>query len=165
MATSSAARLDGDVPAHDAESLSVSGSLLLRGASAAAEHDDRHTAHELLAEAEDAATRLGEDRNLRWTAFGPTNAKLHQVNIAVTLGDAGIAIDVARTVNLSNVTVTERRARFLVDTARAFLHCSKARQGIPRTVGSREDGTRGRLRAFRGPPPCPRPDHLGPAEH
>jgi hypothetical protein len=83
------------------------------------------TAHELLAEAEDAATRLGEDRNLRWTAFGPTNAKLHQVNIAVTLGDAGTAIDVARTVNLGNVTVTERRASFLVNPARAFLQCSK----------------------------------------
>jgi hypothetical protein len=92
---------------------------------AAAEHDGRHIAHELLADAGDAATRLGEDRNLRWTAFGPTNARLHQVNIAVTLGDAGTAIDIARTVNLSNVTVTERRASFLVDTARAFLQCSK----------------------------------------
>jgi hypothetical protein len=99
--------------------------LLLRGAIAAAEQDERHTAHELLAEAGNAATRLGEDRNLRWTAFGPTNAKLHQVNIAVTLGDAGTALDVARTVNLGNVTVTERRASFLVDTARAFLPRSK----------------------------------------
>jgi transcriptional regulator with XRE-family HTH domain len=124
-ASASAAKLDQDVSAHDAESLSVYGALLLRGAIAAAEHDDRHTAHELLAEAEDAATRLGEDGNLRWTAFGPTNAKLHRVNIAVTLGDAGTAIDVARTVNLCNVTVTERRASFLVDTARAFLQCSK----------------------------------------
>ena len=83
------------------------------------------TAHELVAEAEDAAKRLGEDRNLRCTAFGPTNAKLRQVNIAITLGDAGTAIDVARTINLSNVAVTKRRASFLVDTARAFLQCSK----------------------------------------
>jgi len=105
---------DRDVPA-----------LLLRGAIAAAEQDERHTAHELLAEAEDAATLLGEDRNLRWTAFGPTNAKLHRVNIAVTSGDIGTAIDVARTVKLSNIAVTERRASLLVDTARAFLECSK----------------------------------------
>jgi transcriptional regulator with XRE-family HTH domain len=125
-ASSYAANLDRDVPTHDAESLSVYGALLLRGAIAAAQHDDRHTAHELLAEAGDAAKRLGEDRNLRWTAFGPTNAKLHRVNVAVTLGDAGTAIDVARTVNLSNVTVTERRASFLVDTARAFLQCGKS---------------------------------------
>ena len=30
------------------------------------------------AEAEDAAQRLGVDGNLRWTAFGPTNATLHR---------------------------------------------------------------------------------------
>ncbi len=124
-ASTLAATLDRDVSSHDPESLSVYGSLLLRGAIAAAQHDDRHQAHELLAEAEDAGTRLGEDRNLRWTAFGPTNAKLHRVNIAVTLGDAGTAIDVARTVDLGKVTVTERRASFLVDTARAFLQCGK----------------------------------------
>jgi hypothetical protein len=46
-------------------------------------------------------------------------------NIALALGNAGTAIDVARTVNLSNATVTELRASFLVDTARAFLRCSK----------------------------------------
>jgi len=26
-----------------------------------------------------------------WTAFGPTNARLHRVNTAVTFGDAGTA--------------------------------------------------------------------------
>jgi hypothetical protein len=124
-ASSFAAGLDRDVSAHDPESLSVYGSLLLRGAIAAAQHDNRRTAHELLAEAEDASTHLGDDLNLRWTAFGPTNAKLHRVNIAVTLGDAGTAIDVARTVDLGKITVTERKASFLVDTARAFLQCGK----------------------------------------
>ncbi|HUY48152.1 MAG TPA: helix-turn-helix domain-containing protein [Streptosporangiaceae bacterium] len=124
-ASNLAARLDHDVPSHNPESLSVYGSLLLRGAVAAAQHDDRGNAHELLTEAEDAGRRLGEDRNLRWTAFGPTNAKLHRVNIAVTLGDAGTAIDVARTVDLDKITVTERKATFLIDTARAFLQCGK----------------------------------------
>ena len=82
-------------------------------------------AHELLTEAEDAAARLGDDANLRWTAFGPTNASLHRVNIAVTLGDAGTAIDVARTVDLGQITVTERKASLLIDTARAFLQCGR----------------------------------------
>jgi hypothetical protein len=124
-ASSLAVALDRDVSAHNPESLSVYGSLLLRGAIAAAQHDNRQKAHELLTEAEDAGKRLGEDRNLRWTAFGPTNAKLHRVNIAVTLGDAGTAIDVARTIDLDKITVTERKAVFLVDTARAFLQCGK----------------------------------------
>ncbi|HEY5987716.1 MAG TPA: XRE family transcriptional regulator, partial [Streptosporangiaceae bacterium] len=79
------------------------------------------TAHELLDEAGGAAQRLGVDGNLRWTAFGPTNAKLHRVNIAVTLGDAGTAVDVARGIDLNTVTVTERKASLLIDTSRAFL--------------------------------------------
>ncbi len=81
-------------------SLSVYGALLLRGAVAAAQDDNRPTAHELLAEAEDAARRLGQDANHCWTAFGPINAKLHRINIAVTLGDAGTAIDLARGIRL-----------------------------------------------------------------
>lgn len=116
-----AARLDHEVAAHTPESLSVYGSLLLRGAVAAAQDDNRATAHELLGEAEDAARRLGIDGNLRWTAFGPTNAQLHRVNIAVTLGDAGTAVDAARRVDLSAIEVTERKATLLIDVARAFL--------------------------------------------
>ena len=116
-----AQRLDHDIATHSPESLSVYGSLLLRGAVAAAQHDKRATAYEFLAEADDAAQRLGTDGNLRWTAFGPVNARQHQVNIAVTLGDAGTAVDVARSIDLSAIPVTERKASLLIDTARAFL--------------------------------------------
>lgn len=125
MASSHAERLNRDMPAPTPDSLSVYGSLLLRGAIAAAQHGKRDTAHELLGEADDAGRRLGFDGNLRWTAFGPTNAKLHRVNIAVTLGDAGTAIDVARGIDLSTIIVTERKASLLVDTARAFLQWGK----------------------------------------
>lgn len=124
-ASTHAARLDREIPAHTPESLSIYGSLLLRGAIAAAQHDKRDTAHELLTEAEDAAQRLGVDGNLRWTAFGPTNAILHRVNIAVTLGDAGTAVDVARGIDLAKITVPERKASLLIDTARAFLQWDK----------------------------------------
>ncbi len=109
-ASTHAARLDSDIGAHTPESLSVYGSLLLRGA---------------IAEAEDAARRLGVDGNLRWTAFGPTNATLHRANIAVTLGDAGTAVDVARSIDLGMITVPERKASLLIDTARAFLQWDK----------------------------------------
>ena len=124
-ASSQAARLDREVSPHTPEALSVYGSLLLRGSIAAAQQDNRDTAHELLAEADDAARRLGVDGNLRWTAFGPVNARMHRVNIAVTLGDAGTAVDVARTIDLSTIPVTERKASLLIDTARAFLQWGK----------------------------------------
>ncbi len=107
------------------ESLSVYGSLLLRGAVAAAQNNTRGAAHELLAEADDAGRRLGKDGNLHWTAFGPTNAKLHRVNIAVILGDAGTAVDVARGIDIGTITVTERKASLLIDTSRAFLQWGK----------------------------------------
>ena len=119
-----AAGLDHAVESHTGDSLSVYGALLLRGSVAAAQHGDRATAHELLGEADEAARRLGlddADANLRWTAFGPANAMLHRVNIAVTLGDAGTAIDVARRVDLSKVAVTERKATLLLDVSRAYL--------------------------------------------
>ena len=124
-ASSQAARLDRDVPSHTPESLSVYGSLLLRGAIAAAQHGNRGAAYELLTEADAAGQRLGVDGNLRWTAFGPTNAKVHRVNVAMTLGDAGTAVDVARGIDLSTITVTERKASLLIDTARAFLQWGK----------------------------------------
>jgi hypothetical protein len=124
-ASTQAARLDRDIPAHTPDSLSVYGALLLRGSIAAAQLGNRSAAHELLGEAEDAGERLGFDGNLRWTAFGPTNAKIHRVNIAVTLGDAGTAVDVARRIDPTTITVTERKATLLVDTARAFLQWGK----------------------------------------
>jgi hypothetical protein len=120
-ASSHAGRLYRTVTTHTPESLSVYGSLLLRGAVAAAQHDDRDTALQLLGEADDAASRLGVDGNLRWTAFGPVNAQMHRVNIAVTLGDAGTAVDVARRIDLSTITVTERKAALLIDIARALV--------------------------------------------
>jgi hypothetical protein len=123
-----AVRLDHEAETTTPESLSVYGSVLLRGALAAAQHDDRATAHEMLAEAADTARRVGSDANLRGTAFGPVNTQMHQVNVAVTLGDAGTAIDLARQIDLRAVTVTERKASLLIDVARAFFQWGKYEQ-------------------------------------
>ena len=61
-------RLDREIKEQTPEFLSVYGSVLLRGAIAAAQHDERGTAHEMLAEPAGAARRLGTDANLRGTA-------------------------------------------------------------------------------------------------
>jgi hypothetical protein len=108
----------------------VYGSVLLRGAIAAALNDERSTAHELLAEAAEAARRVGTDANLRGTAFGLVNTQLHQVNVAVTLGDAGTAIDLARRIKLAAITVTERKASLLIDVARAFFQWGRYEQAL-----------------------------------
>ena len=124
-ARSYATQLDHNVEPHTPESLSVYGSILLRGAIAAAQDEDRDTAHELLAEADETGQRLGVDGNLVGTGFGPTNARQHRVNIAVTLGDAGTAVNVARGIDVSAIKLTERKASLLIDTARAFLQWGK----------------------------------------
>ena len=124
-ASAYAERLDHDMPAHTPESLSVYGAVLLRGAEAAARAGKRDTANELLGEADETARRLGVDGNLRNTSFGPTNAKLYRVNLTVALGDAGSAVDTARKVDPGMIPTTERKATFLVDTARAFLQWGK----------------------------------------
>ncbi|HEY3955923.1 MAG TPA: helix-turn-helix transcriptional regulator [Streptosporangiaceae bacterium] len=124
-ARSVAARLDTTARPADGESLSVYGALLLRGAIAAAQDGNRGTAGELLGEAGEAGRRLGTDANLRWTAFGPANVAVHKVSIAVMLGDAGTAVDTARTIDLDQLAVTERKAALLVETARAFLMWGK----------------------------------------
>ncbi len=120
-----AARLDQELPQHGSEALSVYGSLLLRGAIAAAQDDQRGTARELLAEASRAGRHVGTDANLRGTGFGPANVRLHEVSVAVTLGDAGTAVEVARSIDPAALTVTERKAALLIDTARAYLQWGK----------------------------------------
>ena len=61
-----------------------------------------------------------------WASLRRTVHQLHRVNIAVTLGDAGTAIDTARRISLGQVT--ERKASLLIDTARAFLQRGRHEQ-------------------------------------
>ncbi len=125
MASSAAQRLNAALSQPSPNDLSVYGTLLLRGAVAAAQHSNRHTAAELLDEAEDAGRRLGYDGNHMWTAFGPNNVLCHRVNIALSLGDAGSAIENARRIDINALPINERKATVLLDTSRAFLAWGK----------------------------------------
>jgi transcriptional regulator with XRE-family HTH domain len=61
--------------------------------------------------------------------FGPANVEAHAVSVAVELGDAGMAIDLAAGLDLSSLS-PERRARVMVDVARAY---TQRRQVAPAT--------------------------------
>jgi transcriptional regulator with XRE-family HTH domain len=165
-----AERLTADVHDRTPESLSVYGSLLLRGALAAAQAEDRDASIGMLNEAGQAGSHLGSDYNHRWTAFGPANVLLHRVNVAVRLGDAGAAIAHARKVNLDQLTVTERKASLFVDTAQAFAQWGKhekayhalraAEQLAPQEVRARPSVRRLVINLLATAPPTLRP-HLG----
>jgi hypothetical protein len=63
------------------------------------------------------------------TEFGPTNVQLHRVAVAIDLGDAGEAIDVARAIDASGLS-PERQARLLVDVARAHAQRRHAGEAL-----------------------------------
>jgi uncharacterized protein HemY len=73
----------------------------------------------------------GEDRNDFGTEFGPTNVALHAVAVAVELGDAAHAIDLAKDIDPKRLS-PRRQARYNIDLAQAHamrrqigeaLHC------------------------------------------
>jgi hypothetical protein len=130
FAQSAAGTVERDTGLTSADTVSVYGALVLRGAVAAARADNRETAKTMLDEATRAAARLGHDGNDRWTGFGATNVHLHRVNVALTLGDAGTAIDLARQVTLDKVTLAERRASLFVDVARAYTQWGRYEHGL-----------------------------------
>jgi transcriptional regulator with XRE-family HTH domain len=101
------------------EAIALLGAFRLVLAIVAAREGDRDDAAAQLDAAGKAAKRLGgNERDDYGTEFGLTNVGLHRVAVAVELGDAGLAIDLAGTIDVSSLSA-ERRARFLIDLARA----------------------------------------------
>ncbi|MFI6708498.1 helix-turn-helix domain-containing protein [Nonomuraea sp. NPDC050478] len=111
--------LSPDLPHATAELLSVYGTLYLAGSMAAARDDDRSTTRAFLAEAQEAAVRLGSDANHVWTAFGPTNVRIHQVATAIELGDIQVAVELGPKLDTSGLPI-ERRARHGLAVAHAL---------------------------------------------
>ncbi|WP_051816747.1 hypothetical protein [Kitasatospora sp. NRRL B-11411] len=99
--------------------LSIYGTLFLVGAVTAARLDDRATVSTFLAEADQAAQRLGHDANHMWTAFGPTNVAIHRISTAMELGDVQVATDQGPRVDSSTLPL-KRRVRHTLEVARAY---------------------------------------------
>jgi transcriptional regulator with XRE-family HTH domain len=124
-----AAVLGDELGTADGPMLSVYGSLFLTGAMAASRAEDRPTTRAFLQEAQQAASRLGADANYMWTAFGPTNVAIHQVNTAMELGDVQIALDLGPALDTSGLP-TERRVRHALDVARAYSARNRRDEGL-----------------------------------
>jgi transcriptional regulator with XRE-family HTH domain len=100
------------------QTLSLHGAFHLVLAVTAARENDRQQTYRHLDRARDIAARIGQDRNDFGTEFGPTNVALHAVSVAVALGDAGQALDLARDIDATGLS-PERQARYLIDLAQA----------------------------------------------
>jgi transcriptional regulator with XRE-family HTH domain len=113
-----AERLAPDLDRASPQELSVYGSLLLKGAVAAASLDDRRAVTEYLHRAEAVAERTGEANHF-WFAFGPANVAIHRVWLDLELGDPTAAIEAADGVRIDALPpgLTERRASHLITLA------------------------------------------------
>jgi len=119
MLTSTALRLGADHGAPPAAVLAAYGSLLCTAAYASAQNAQRHHALDLIAEAAAAATRMGAGTAGR-NMFSGVNVEVYQIGIHTALGDSARALDHARAVIQPQLPTSERRARFCIDTARAW---------------------------------------------
>ncbi|MBT2451059.1 helix-turn-helix transcriptional regulator [Streptomyces sp. ISL-43] len=109
--------------------LSVLGLLLLRGVTAASRAGDRAATAEFLAEAKEVAKYVALDHPDAWANFSPTNVALHEVSAAVSFGDAGVAIEIARPLVRRHIPVPERRAALWVEAARAYAQQGRLADG------------------------------------
>jgi transcriptional regulator with XRE-family HTH domain len=100
------------------EVLSLCGAFHLVLAIAAVRDNDRVEAHKHLDQAAELAARIGEDLDDFGTEFGLTNVALHAVGVAVELGDAGQALDLAGGIESERLS-PERQARYSIDLAQA----------------------------------------------
>jgi tetratricopeptide (TPR) repeat protein len=107
--------------------VSVIGGLYLVAATAAASMFDRAEVDRCLGDARSLADRLGKDRNDFWTAFGPTNVRIHEISTAMRFGDPHHAIDKADDIDVSDLGpgLAGRRAQVLLDVARAYAQQRK----------------------------------------
>jgi transcriptional regulator with XRE-family HTH domain len=131
FATATAARHERDL-VRSSQGLSVLGMLYLKASMAAAHAEERSTVPGLLVEAEHAAERLGADGNALWTAFGPTNVRIHRVSALVRMNDGAGAVTAAAQIEQEtlNTLPRERRALHLVDVARGLAQAGRREEAV-----------------------------------
>jgi hypothetical protein len=90
-----------------------------------------------LAEADQAAQRLGHDANHMWTAFGPTNVAIHRISTAMELGDVQVAADQGPRVDSSTLPL-ERRVRHTLEVARAYSAQNRTDEALALVLDAEE---------------------------
>jgi tetratricopeptide (TPR) repeat protein len=119
------------------EAMSMWGALTLQRAITAAHLGDAEKAYAFLDRARAMADQAGPGRNDYGTEFSPANVALYEIAVAVELGDAGRALRAGSAVNASSLS-NERRARMLVDVARAHAQLRHVDDAVT-TVRQAED--------------------------
>jgi tetratricopeptide (TPR) repeat protein len=112
----------GAIPSPGPEAVSLEGAFHLKASLNMARAKDAAGAVRHLERAQQAAERLGEDRNDWQMQFGPTNAALWSVSLPVELGRGKDAVARAEKVRLPAGYSKERHSHFHVDRGRAYFY-------------------------------------------
>ncbi len=101
---------------------SVYGNLLLQAAMAAAGDGNAIAVRDLIREAHQVAAHVPDNTNHHRLSFGPTNVGIHHVSALVSLGEGGLAVEVASKMEDTGIRLVrrERRANHFVDIARGY---------------------------------------------
>lgn len=127
MVRSAAERLEPHLAQEDAAFVSAYGMLLLKGSIAAARLSQAADVRDLQAEAARVAQRLPGDHNEHWSAFGPTNVRVHEVSALADMQGGGLVIEAAGRITHDDLMrlPRERRASHLLDVTRGYLQWGK----------------------------------------
>ncbi|MEW2622633.1 transcriptional regulator [Streptomyces sp. NPDC048106] len=123
--------------AGQVEAVALRGALTLQRAVAAARLNLADEAYGFLRDARAMAEEVGDGRNDYNTEFGLTNVGLHEVSVAVDLGDAGHALRAARAIDASGLS-PERQTRFQIDMARAYAQRRQVVDAVAALLKARE---------------------------
>jgi tetratricopeptide (TPR) repeat protein len=116
-------------PGAPPDELSLFGAMNLVLALIRARENDRAGAKDYIDRARAVAERNAKDRNDFNTEFGPTNVQLHALSVAIDVGDAGEALDIAAEIDPSGLS-PERQARFWLDVGRAHAQRRQVGEAI-----------------------------------
>lgn len=117
----SRARIADRIRDSDAPAIAVWGNLHLKSGLAAARSGDLTTADDHWNEANDAAKRLGTDRDDYRLCFGPTNVNIWSVGLAVEALDGTEAVKRTKGFDIPAHTQRERAGHHWIDVARGYL--------------------------------------------
>jgi transcriptional regulator with XRE-family HTH domain len=112
---------DLDADGSGEAGLSVSGTIHLRSAILAARAGRRGAAWESVRQAAEVAACIGHDTRDYGLLFGPANVAIHQVAVAIELGDADEAVRRARELALPDDLPRERSSHHFIDLSRAWI--------------------------------------------
>ncbi|OLF17305.1 hypothetical protein BU204_11840 [Actinophytocola xanthii] len=104
---------------EDLDALALLGALRLLAAVASMRLGNMWTAHDRIRSVVPIAERTGE-RNVCWTAFGPTNVAMYAVNVEVEAGNATEGLRLAERIQPEPTLSIERRVAFRLDQAKGY---------------------------------------------